>query len=207
MIIIDGADRMNPNAGNALLKSLEEPRPATMFVLVADAAHRVLPTLRSRCQRLQFSPLADDLMRQIVERELSVRELEVAADAVAAACRLADGSPGSALELLSGEDMAGIGELKQALWDAARGVSAEAVFAVADGAGRDRALIARALTLLSLQLRDRLRKGPESDDAPRLVTQIRAIHDAQVELESNANIGLALSRVMFRLRGGAAAVT
>lgn len=50
--VIDPADEMNPNAANALLKTLEEPSPDSALILVADRASRLLPTILSRCQRL-----------------------------------------------------------------------------------------------------------------------------------------------------------
>jgi len=50
IIIIEPAEAMNINAANALLKSLEEPTPNTLIFLVSHASHRLLPTIRSRCQ-------------------------------------------------------------------------------------------------------------------------------------------------------------
>ncbi len=52
VIIIEPAEAMNVNAANALLKSLEEPTSQTLIFLVTHAAHRLLPTIRSRCQTL-----------------------------------------------------------------------------------------------------------------------------------------------------------
>lgn len=49
--VIDPADEMNANAANALLKTLEEPSPDSVLILVADRASRLLPTILSRCQR------------------------------------------------------------------------------------------------------------------------------------------------------------
>src|SRR5688572_19246763 len=54
---------------NALLKILEEPPPNSLFFLVAHAPGRLLPTIRSRCRRLDFKPLGDDAMTAILERE------------------------------------------------------------------------------------------------------------------------------------------
>ncbi len=51
VIVIQPADALNLNAANALLKMLEEPPPATLFLLVANHLGQVLPTIRSRCQR------------------------------------------------------------------------------------------------------------------------------------------------------------
>jgi DNA polymerase-3 subunit delta' len=58
-VIIDSADDMNRNAANALLKNLEEPPAKTVFILVSHAPGRLLPTIRSRCQYVRFSPLAN----------------------------------------------------------------------------------------------------------------------------------------------------
>ncbi|MEW5319008.1 MAG: hypothetical protein WDW38_010185 [Sanguina aurantia] len=54
VVVIDPADAMNPAAGNALLKTLEEPAAQTMLVLIADAPWRLPQTIRSRCQRIEF---------------------------------------------------------------------------------------------------------------------------------------------------------
>jgi DNA polymerase-3 subunit delta' len=52
LISIDPADRMNPSAANALLKTLEEPAPGTLFCLITERAYLLPATVRSRCQRL-----------------------------------------------------------------------------------------------------------------------------------------------------------
>lgn len=57
--LIDSANDMNLNAANALLKILEEPPPRTLFFLLSDQESRLLPTIRSRCQRLAFRALDD----------------------------------------------------------------------------------------------------------------------------------------------------
>jgi DNA polymerase-3 subunit delta' len=65
-IIIDGAEDMNRNAANALLKSLEEPPPRTLFLLVAHQVTRLLPTIRSRCQVMAMRPLSPELMMHAI---------------------------------------------------------------------------------------------------------------------------------------------
>ncbi len=57
--IIDDADLMTESASNSLLKILEEPPQATHFILVSAFPHRLLPTIRSRCQKIMFSPLSE----------------------------------------------------------------------------------------------------------------------------------------------------
>jgi DNA polymerase-3 subunit delta' len=54
VVVINPADRLHPSAANALLKTLEEPPPETVFVLVSPRLQQLLPTLRSRCFRLDF---------------------------------------------------------------------------------------------------------------------------------------------------------
>ena len=54
VVAIDPADAMNAAAANALLKTLEEPSPQTLLLLVADAPWRLPQTIRSRCQRIEF---------------------------------------------------------------------------------------------------------------------------------------------------------
>ncbi len=54
IVVVEPAEAMNRNAANALLKTLEEPTGSTLLMLVTDAPGRLLPTIRSRCQRLEF---------------------------------------------------------------------------------------------------------------------------------------------------------
>jgi DNA polymerase-3 subunit delta' len=56
-VVIDPADAMNPQAQNALLKTLEEPPGDTTLVLVASSPDALLPTIRSRCLRVPFAPI------------------------------------------------------------------------------------------------------------------------------------------------------
>lgn len=57
VVIIDAASDLNRSAANCLLKILEEPPSKVLFLLISHAWGQVLPTIRSRCQRLDFSPL------------------------------------------------------------------------------------------------------------------------------------------------------
>ena len=56
--ILDCAEDLNPNSANALLKLIEEPPPRSLFLIVAHRPGRMLPTLRSRCQKILLKPLA-----------------------------------------------------------------------------------------------------------------------------------------------------
>ena len=67
-IVVDGADGMTNEASNALLKTLEEPPPATRFILITESYQRVIPTIRSRCGRISYRPLPDSFVQSVVHR-------------------------------------------------------------------------------------------------------------------------------------------
>jgi DNA polymerase-3 subunit delta' len=69
VVIIDTVDELEGSGANALLKMLEEPPPNTLFFLVSNAAGRLLPTIRSRCRRLDFHELDDGAMTSILEEQ------------------------------------------------------------------------------------------------------------------------------------------
>jgi DNA polymerase-3 subunit delta' len=77
-VIVDTADDLNPNAANALLKSLEEPPARTIFLLLTSEPGRLLPTIRSRCRTLALSPLKSEPLRQAVRQALTASTEEVA---------------------------------------------------------------------------------------------------------------------------------
>jgi DNA polymerase-3 subunit delta' len=64
--IIDDADYLNQEGANCLLKTLEEPPPKSLLILIGTSAQKQLPTVRSRCQRVAFGPLHPDDLEQIL---------------------------------------------------------------------------------------------------------------------------------------------
>src|SRR3954464_10482596 len=97
--IVDTADDMNDNAANALLKMLEEPPADAMLLLLSNTPGRLLPTIRSRCQRLELRPLEDAALQNMLARELP----EMSTAERAALARLSGGSIGAALTLAAGD--------------------------------------------------------------------------------------------------------
>jgi len=215
VVLIDGADLLNLNAANALLKSVEEPRPRTLFVLVASAGHRVVPTLVSRCQRLRFVPLDADLVFQVVSRVSDAREEDRRASAV-----LAEGSPRRALRLIEGEQVTFIQHTVGALLRAAQSPEMLPLFAAAADAGRDRQALQEVLEVVRVRLRDLLlcREGladgrvVDAERLPRLqqeaartsrsavLRQLRAVQEAQLALRGNVNPTLTLENLVLHMR-------
>jgi DNA polymerase-3 subunit delta' len=103
VVIVDSADELNLNAANALLKSLEEPPPRAVFLLVSSQPGSLLPTIRSRCRRLDLAPLDPQCLRQAVTAAADAAGVDPpAADQWQQLERLAEGSVRAALELANG---------------------------------------------------------------------------------------------------------
>jgi DNA polymerase-3 subunit delta' len=98
VFLIDEAESLVAPAQNALLKTLEEPRPGSVFILITSMADSLLPTVRSRCSRLRFGRLTPAELVSVLMRDHKYAEDE--ARAVAAQ---ADGSVGRALTLRAAE--------------------------------------------------------------------------------------------------------
>lgn len=100
IIIIDEVHMLSNAAFNALLKTLEEPPPHVKFIFATTEAHKILPTIASRCQRYDFKRIA---LRELMQKLQSIAEREgLATDEVGLAllAREADGSLRDAESLL-----------------------------------------------------------------------------------------------------------
>lgn len=95
VVVVDGAEDMNRNSANALLKILEEPPKRAVLLLTSDAPGRLLPTIRSRCRRMRLDPLSEG------EMDAALRYLVPEQDAAARheLALVADGAPGRAVAL------------------------------------------------------------------------------------------------------------
>lgn len=93
VVVLDDADAMEVAAQNALLKTLEEPPAASTFVLVTSRPDILLPTVRSRCQRLRFGRLTPGEVAGVL-----IRDFGFAEPAAHVAASVAGGSVGMALE-------------------------------------------------------------------------------------------------------------
>lgn len=74
VVLVDTADDLNTAAANALLKSLEEPPPRTVFLLLSSEPGRLLPTIRSRCRLLSLSPLDPENLKIAVNQAIASGE-------------------------------------------------------------------------------------------------------------------------------------
>ncbi|HEY2035194.1 MAG TPA: DNA polymerase III subunit delta' [Rhizomicrobium sp.] len=129
--IVDTADDMNPQAANALLKALEEPPARAMLMLLSNAPGQLLPTIRSRCQRLDLRPLSDSELA----KELSERLPGLVGSERETLIRVSGGSIGAALTLAEDDGLA-FAEEAERLVDRASSPDIAATLALADKLSR-----------------------------------------------------------------------
>jgi DNA polymerase-3 subunit delta' len=95
IVIVDGAEEMNRNAANALLKILEEPPRQALLLLLSHSPGQLLPTIRSRCRRCGLAALPRPLVLELLVQYRP----EIASPEATVLARLAEGSVGRAIEL------------------------------------------------------------------------------------------------------------
>ncbi len=111
IVVVDGAEEMNRNAANAILKILEEPPARAVLLLVSHSPGRLTPTIRSRCRQLALAPLPADIASRLIrQRRPQLEDAEAAA--LAALC---GGSVGRALELADAGGLTLYGSLLELL--------------------------------------------------------------------------------------------
>lgn len=101
VVVVDGVETMNLQAQNAILKVLEEPPARAILLLVSSAPARLLPTIRSRCRRLDLFPLGEAEMKALLTRLLP----DTPATDRAKLAEMAEGSPGRAMQLAEGDGL------------------------------------------------------------------------------------------------------
>lgn len=161
VVVMDEVEAMEAASANTILKTLEEPPPRTVLLLITSAPGRLLPTIRSRCRRLDLVGLERPEMDRLLAEWLPEKS-RGERDALAV---LAEGSPGRALELAAGE---GVELAKLAEATLANLPGAEGAFALADRiGGREAALAFPAFfNLLQRHLSQALREAARGGVAP-----------------------------------------
>jgi DNA polymerase III subunit delta' len=155
VVIIREADAMQSGAQNALLKSLEEPPPGTIFILTTAVPGLLLPTVRSRCMRLRLGRLTEAELVAVLIRDHAKTEAQ--ARSVAALC---DGSVGVALAFDSADLSAVRARALRLLDGAARGSAntrlqaAVPLVVESPGKDRERTEVALAMRVLASMMRD-----------------------------------------------------
>jgi DNA polymerase-3 subunit delta' len=202
-----------PEAANALLKTLEEPRPNVHFILTSERADSLLPTIRSRCQRVRFARLPDAVLRDILAEE------GVPTDAIEPAIALSAGRADVALSLGRDGAVEELTAFVTSVDDAVREAGPGTLVEIAEELARRDDLELALLTLQSFY-RDvslsSLRVEPEqlgfathSDDLDEraatvspsaAAARVSLIHECIRAMQQNANRQVALDSLLFGLR-------
>ena len=219
VIIIAEAQTMNPEAGNALLKLLEEPPDKTIFILTVMEESDLLSTIISRCQSIRFSPVPANLMTSML-----VSKYQINPDKAALIASLAQGSYLKAFQLAESSEwltrrnwllamLPGLGILQ----DSNLRMETLSLISAEQLAGLSKEILGEVLEILKTWLRDlvmvkdhpehvinldlipRLKKITGQITISTLITKINAVHTAQKQLISNSNVRLTMEFMVIKL--------
>ncbi len=202
-----------PEAANAILKTLEEPRPNVHFILTSERPDSLLPTIRSRCQRLRFGPLPSVTLKRLLESH-DVPDASIAA-AVALSGGRADlavalGSDGTVEELTDmvlsldhAIDVGGPGTLVGWAETLSRADDLELSLLALQNLYRDLAVLSLDAEASDLAFETRsteLAARAERLGAHQAAARASRIHECVDSMRRNANKQVALDALLFSLR-------
>lgn len=196
VFILRDAEQLSIGAANALLKTLEEPRAATYFVLLTAQPQKLLDTIRSRSLPVRFGPLPDEVIAGMLA------DHDVAEDRIDAIVELAGGSAAAALAAsdpeLGGQREQFVTQLRGAV-DAPH---LAAAVALSESLGRDRhELVGDLRAVAGSYAREARREVSDTPDAAELAARRhRIVLDAIDAVERNGSAGLAVTSLVASLR-------
>lgn len=223
VVIISDAQTMNPSAGNALLKVLEEPPAKTILILTATQSSDLLATIVSRCQHIRFNPIStDNIVKMLIDKEgVDVEEAVVVAN-------IADGSLSRAISMVKSSHKTNW--LDQRKWlinaiglDQPKSMSMQPIgllLAYAERLSKNKSTISGFLEVMLSWLRDlviykyspekiinrdlidKVQCASQQIDIKSLFSKIEAVQAAQRNIEAKANLKLTLELLMMRLAFG-----
>ena len=193
IVLIDSSESLTRQAANSLLKILEEPPRDTLFILITSSLFQILPTIRSRCRRLFFSPPPVDEMAETLAVSLNLPQAKLRdmLDDV-------DGSAGLVCELMGAEVADAVENLSRLFLGKPPSFSeASAMTEVFLRKEIDLGL------LLEVQKKRLFRKMTASTCSKTLslfnLAKIDRISEAQRDVERNVNKTLVLENLMMDL--------
>jgi DNA polymerase III subunit delta' len=194
LFIFRAAHELTVSAANALLKTLEEPRPNVHFVLLSDQPRRLIDTVRSRTLPLRFGPLPDADLTAIAQRAGHVLTPDTLA--------LAGGSARRALELCEPERVERRRRFVEGVTQALHAPDLGAALELAAAEASERADLQQDLGGLAqhfaLEARGRAHADPRG--AARTARRYQEVLVARQALEKNVPPALALEALLARLR-------
>ena len=209
--IVSEAHRMNPEAGNAMLKILEEPPEQTLIVLTAFQTSDLLPTIVSRCQHIRFHPIARDRLAEFL-----VEKHGVASERAQVLSAAAEGSLSRALAMRDANFEQRRNALIDIFEDLIRGPVARRL-AFAEILAVDKEMLEGSLEILKIYMRDlavsrfqpqlivnrdlaaRIERDSRRHRLENAMRMIEAVERAQKRIRANANSRLALEAMTLEM--------
>lgn len=204
----------HPESANAILKTLEEPKARVHFILTASRPDRLLPTIRSRCQRVRFNRLTEPAVARLL------RDQGIEAGAAETAASLAGGQMTRALQLASQDQAEALVENALRIDRLTEGGGPGALCAIAETLAkqdnldlvletlgtfyRDVAAVGLDLPEHHLMLRTelaRVRERSHTLSPGQAAERVDALQRTSHAFERNANRQLALEALLFTFRG------
>ncbi|MFL6688595.1 MAG: DNA polymerase III subunit delta' [Alphaproteobacteria bacterium] len=183
--IIDTADDMSNEAANALLKALEEPPSQSMLMLLSNAPGKLLPTIRSRCQRLALRLLSEDVLASELAQHLP-KKSEADRNALA---KLAGASLGTALALAD-DDMLALAKDAERVVDQAANPNVLTLLALADRVARSAGRLPAFGSFMMDALEQRIRARAQAEGGAGMRRWIEAWEQVRANFDRATGLNL-----------------
>jgi len=213
VFVIDNADRMNDQAANALLKTLEEPSPANILILVTAKPYTLLSTIISRCRHMRFNPLSIDTVAKFL-----IERMDMEKQKALLLASLSGGSIGQALELNKDDVIAYRTETLKLLANTKKSEPLS-LLTFASFFGQDKRGIKQGFNILKTCFRDALVYKETNNDqmlinqdnssfiaslalrlsGEQILRNIALVEKAAETIEQNVNKSLTLETMAFKL--------
>lgn len=209
------AHTMNPSAGNALLKVLEEPPDRTMLILTAPHASDLLPTVASRCQHVRFNPIS---LKKLAGMLVETQGLDP--DGAAIIASMAHGSFSKALSMVTHRDRSDWISRRSWLISEIDSLSSRSIVLRLEFASRlakNKDFLLDSLEvihsyfrdvvvwkyspekIINKDLTDRIQYASQKMSVASLLSKIKGIQTARRDIRANANARLTLEVLMMKL--------
>ena len=211
VVIITDAQAMNPAAGNALLKMLEEPPVRTILILVATHPSDLLPTIVSRCQQLRFKPISNKYLESVL-----VQDHELDAGDAMIITTMAGGSLSRALRMHRTQWANRRNWLIKEM-DSLSSVSVNRLLAFGEQLSKNKDILQDSLEVMKSWLRDlvvgklnpervinqdlaqKIQQASQKMSIASLLDKIDTIQATQNAIRAGTNLRLALETMVLRL--------
>ena len=215
VVIISDAQAMNPSAGNALLKVLEEPPDRTILILTALQTSDLLPTILSRCQHIRFNPVSRKNLESLLMQRHSANPHEAKIIAI-----MANGSVSKAVSMISSINR--VNWINRRIWliNEVESLPVRSIglrMAFAEKLSKRKEILAESLEVIKFwfrdlvvceyhpekiinrDLEDRIQRASEKMKVASLISKIDDIQSAQKNIQANTNLRLTLEVLIMRL--------